>query len=492
MTTYTEEYTEPEVSHDQPAPATVGSLTESLARADAYRQEQARKAEREQAEDAPKIEAARGKAEEVAWKNARRRKERERQEQEEAEAEARAIASAQKWKNYARTLVVVSTLIALPLQVLAFLDISPWLVIAPFGLEFAAWVLLSGAEAAIDNGRPSWHYRLGALAVAGFAATINYRHGTELFDPVTGAAGAFFSLLGPAVWDLHEHGRIRKRDGKPTLARRFEQYKENRAKAKAEKKAEKTRQRKAEQEAKRDAERERQYAEYHPEVWDRAVQLRAARGMEKVSPQLWAEAWRDVHQLEVGETAETVAARESAKALAAEAGVPVPVDERARKNAGSVHVASTVERTSVPTALQTGLYLPATPDGFEFYPVDLTRKTARTSAPESGKTAGEPSRKENGGGVAHKPAQSAGAGARKSTSNAAARTARRVTTSRIGAKGRTRRTALTDEDLDEQVRALTPPSGKALSARFVAQQLGCDQGRAKKSLERTGRLGERG
>ncbi|MER5579897.1 hypothetical protein, partial [Streptomyces massasporeus] len=64
--------------------------------------------------------------------------------------------------------------------------------------------------------------------------------------------------------------------------------------------------------------------------------------------------------------------------------------------------------------------------------------------------------------------------------------ARRKPFVRAGQRGRTRREQLTDEQLDERVRALDPDQ-PTLSARYVARAVGCDQARAKQSLIRVGR-----
>lgn len=168
----------------------------------------------------------------------------------------------------------------------------------------------------------------------------------------------------------------------------------------------------------------------------------------------------------------------------------LPPVESALPAEGTEQSTSTVTCTcSVPTALQTGLYLPGTPAGFEFYKVLVS--AARTSGSQSGETAGETSRKAAGAEGAQKGAQTASRRARKKASQEDG-PARQATTRRIGAAGRTRRTALSDEELDEQVRALTAPAGRALSARYVSRKLGCDQGKAKQALVRTGRVGERG
>ncbi|MEU6534212.1 hypothetical protein ABZ869_34065, partial [Streptomyces sp. NPDC046928] len=107
---------------------------------------------------------------------------------------------------------------------------APWLLVAPLVLEGGAWVVLKGAAAAVDEHRPHWHYRTIAWVLAFIAAGINLAHGLAAFDPATAIGTAFASLAGPGVWDLHEHGRIRRRDGKQT-------WRQRRAERKAQKKA---------------------------------------------------------------------------------------------------------------------------------------------------------------------------------------------------------------------------------------------------------------
>ena len=148
---------------------------------------------------------------------------------------------------------------------------APWLGAVPFVLEGIAFALLKGAAAAIDDNRPSWHYRLGALGVAINSAVISYIHGVEVYGLATALGAAFCSVAGPAVWDLHEHGRISKRDSKVSWrARRAQRAAERRrdkeraAELKAQRAAEKAAEEKAAayEQAVLDG-----YADRHPEVW---------------------------------------------------------------------------------------------------------------------------------------------------------------------------------------------------------------------------------
>lgn len=213
-----------------------------------------------------------------------------------AEAKARAAKSAQTWRRAALAIAITCIVVSLPLQMMAFWDPHAWfLVAAPLVLEGVAWALLAGAQAAIDDGRPSWHYRLGALLQAAIAAGINYAHGSEVYGVATGIGGALCSLIGPAIWDLHEHGRIAKREGrKPLKARRAERRE---AKAEAKRAQQITDARKAQ-----DA-----------EVWERAVFLAAALGETAPSEKTYRRAWDEIHGAEPGATADTIAARRLAR-----------------------------------------------------------------------------------------------------------------------------------------------------------------------------------
>lgn len=227
----------------------------------------------------------------------------------------------------ARQLVTVSVLIALPLQLVAFWLMNPALIVVPLGLEYAAWVMLAQVDAAVVEKRRAWHYIAATLLVASFAAWMNWSHGPDLIadhGELVGAVGAFFSLLGPGTWALHTHGKIAKRDGKPSRAQR-------RAAAKAA------------AAAKREAEQQLRAAEVtaaqlyerrrleHPEVYERAAYIASAAGHLTITEQVWKRAWWDVmgEGAELGETAESIATRLAATAALREARTgdetPIPV-----------------------------------------------------------------------------------------------------------------------------------------------------------------------
>lgn len=218
-------------------------------------------------------------------------REREDKRREEIKAKAKAEKSAKEWKAAAKAVAAVCIVVSLPLQIMAFWDPHAWfLVAAPFVLEGVAWALLKGAEAAIDDGRPSWHYRLGALIQALIAAGINYAHGSEVYGVATGIGGALCSLIGPMIWDLHEHGRIAKRDGKPSRAQRRKERREKRAEKNRVKKVNEAR------------------ADRDEVVWERALDLAAALGELVPSEKTYRRAWVEVHGTsELGSTAARIA-----------------------------------------------------------------------------------------------------------------------------------------------------------------------------------------
>lgn len=259
------------------------------------------------------IAADEARAEEIRQGAAAQRREAARVRAEAEVAREKAERSAAQWRSYAKTIAVVCVVVSLPLQMMAFWSPkAPFLLAAPLVLEGLAWVLLKGAEAAIDDHRPSWHYRALAGAVAVFAALVNYVHGSAAFGIGTGLGGAFCSLAGPMVWDLHEHGRIRKRDARTTRRQRREEARKLAAEA-AEKKA--AEDRAADELAAREQSRSVQW----PQVWERAVALAAALGELHPSEATWKRAWDDTQGAQLGDTAESIAARVAAKAAVKDA-----------------------------------------------------------------------------------------------------------------------------------------------------------------------------
>ncbi|MFF3128530.1 hypothetical protein ACFVRD_41105 [Streptomyces sp. NPDC057908] len=276
----------------------------------------ARAAEEQAARDARIAESNRKREEADRAKGKARQDE---QEQKKADAAtAREIAkAADRWRLYAVIFYAVCAVVALPVQIAAFWDPNAWwLVIAPLMLEGAALVVTKGAAAAVAAQRPHWHYRTVAWMFAFIAAGINLWHGMAAFDPATAIGTAFASIAGPGVWDLHEHGRIRKRDGVPTRRERKD------AKEAAEKQAVEQARREADVQAEQEAtakaveEATKQLAEQRaaefPDEWKYALKLAVAMGETSVTDTVWARAWDDMHAAKPGVTANSISARNAA------------------------------------------------------------------------------------------------------------------------------------------------------------------------------------
>ncbi|WP_405010992.1 hypothetical protein [Kitasatospora sp. NBC_01539] len=265
------------------------------------------------AKAAAEIAAGEARAQEIRQAAAEKQREAARLRAEAQAVREKAERSAAQWRTYARTIAVICVVVSLPLQVMAFWSPrAPFLLAAPLVLEGLAWALLKGAEAAIDDHRPSWHYRALAGAVALFAATVNYLHGSAEFGLGTGLGGAFCSLAGPLVWDLHEHGRIRKRDGKVSRRLRRAEAKRIAAEAAEQKAA-------TERESEERAAVEQLRSVQWPQVWERAVALAAAVGELHPSEPTWKRAWDDTQGATLGDTAESIAARVAARAAVKDA-----------------------------------------------------------------------------------------------------------------------------------------------------------------------------
>ena len=249
---------------------------------------------------------------------------------------AKEIAAADaKWRSYAINFAIVCGIVALPVQVSAFWNPqAPWLAATPVMLEAGAWVVQRGAAAAVANRRPLWHYRAIAWTLACVAAAVNLFHGLSHFDPATAYATAFASLAGPGVWDLHEHGRIRKRDG--VLTRREQKAKDAAEKAAAKEKAAREAAAKAEREAAEKARQDvaeklaKEREERSPKVWEHALNLAAALGETTVTEVVWKRAHRDVEGTDPGDSAEAQQLRNAAARRMLDARADAP-DEKAWK-----------------------------------------------------------------------------------------------------------------------------------------------------------------
>jgi chemotaxis protein histidine kinase CheA len=251
----------------------------------------------------------------------RARHEASRQDAEQKQAEqtaAKEIADADdEWRAYAIKFAIVCGIVSLPVQMSFFWNPrAPWMAAAPIMLEGAAWVVHRGARAAAVSKRPVWHYRTIVWLLAFLAAGVNLYHGLHSFDPGTAVATAFASIAGPGVWDLHENGRIRKRDG--VLTRRERKARAKVAKAEAKQKAADEARRQAEREAaakaaeeaaaKLAADREERF----PDVWEHALGLAAALGETTVTEAVWRRAHKDVKGTDPGDSPEAQQLRNTA------------------------------------------------------------------------------------------------------------------------------------------------------------------------------------
>lgn len=226
----------------------------------------------------------------------------------EAERAAEQKRSENLWKWGARGIYLVGLIIAAPVQFLAFWDEKrPFMIAAPALLEGLALVLACGAAWAVAHRRDVLPYRIGIMAGALIAAGINLWHG--LTDPAiglnAGLIGAIASLGGPIVLMAYEHGIAQKADGIPSFR---ERRAGERAKREADAAREKARVEKQTAEARAAAEKAAAQARAeeeqrrkdddrkasHREVWEVADAVRAARGSQYVTEQIWAEAWHRV------------------------------------------------------------------------------------------------------------------------------------------------------------------------------------------------------
>lgn len=300
-----------------------------------------RKAREEQAASEARIaehQRRREEADRARIEDARQVK--EQQQTEAAKAEA-VEESSKRWRRVAMGFYALCAAVALPVQMAAFWDPNAkYLLVAPVFIEVIALVALVGAAAAVTDGRPQWHYRLVAWVGALTAATINVVHGLDAFDPATAFGTALASLAGPGMWDLHEHGRIRKRDGKLTWRERRAAAKE--AKRIAAEKAAEEKRRATEKGAadKAAVETAQQLAERRarlfPKVWEHAEKLAADLGETTVTEAVWERAKLDVEGAKPGESAEVLRMRNAAQ-LRVEA-----AREKRSVNGSSQQVASQV------------------------------------------------------------------------------------------------------------------------------------------------------
>jgi hypothetical protein len=223
------------------------------------------------------------------------------------------------WKWSARAIYAVGLIIAAPIQFLAFWDPKrPFMVAAPALLEGLALALAFGAAWAVAHRRDVAPYRVGIMLGAAIAAGINLWHGLEdeAIGVNAGIIGAIASLGGPIVLMAYEHGIAQKADGIPSFREkraaakkeREEAAEKARVKKEREDAAKKAAEEKAAQNAAKAAEQRRKDEDRkkrHPEIWDLADSLRAARGEAVVTDAIFADAWHLVTgSKKVGITAE--------------------------------------------------------------------------------------------------------------------------------------------------------------------------------------------
>jgi hypothetical protein len=276
----------------------------------------------------------------------------EQQQSETAKTEA-VEKSSKRWRNVAMGFYGLCAAVALPVQMAAFYDPNAeYLLVAPVFIEVIALVALVGAAAAVTDGRPQWHYRLVAWVGALTAATINVVHGLDAFDPATAFGTALASLAGPGMWDLHEHGRIRKRNGKLTWRER--RAAEKAAKEEAKQKAAEEERRAAEKAAAQEAveaERQRLAEERQREfedVWKEAVKIAAAIGSTTDDDAVWARAYRNIKGCDPGESIESITARRKAEARVESAlnGTPVSTLSKTTNAQRAIQVKTSTRRSS--------------------------------------------------------------------------------------------------------------------------------------------------
>lgn len=297
---------------------------------------------------------------------ARRQAVRQEAEQQQTEVkQAKAVQeSGKRWRNVALAFYGLCAAVALPVQMAAFYNPdAKYLLVAPVFIEVIALVALVGAAAAVTAGRPHWHYRLVAWAGALTAATINIVHGLAEYDAATAFGTALASIAGPGMWDLHEHGRIRKRDGKPS--RRERQAAKKAAKAEKKRKASEEKQRAVEKAAAdkaAEAERQRlstQRQEEFKDVWPEAVKIAAAVGSTTDDDAVWVRAYRNIKGCDPGESIESITARRAAekRVQAALTGTPVNTLSKTTNAQRAIQIKNPSRRSSykpVPPVRQPG------------------------------------------------------------------------------------------------------------------------------------------
>ncbi|MFJ4925311.1 hypothetical protein [Streptomyces sp. NPDC088736] len=296
---------------------------------------------REESEQLAKIAKADRDREDIERVRDKARRDDEEQRQAEDQSAKDIQDADEKWRSYAIRFAIVCGIVSLPVQMSFFWNPSaPWMAAAPIMLEGAAWVVHRGARAAAVSKRPVWHYRTIVWLLAFIAAGVNLYHGLHSFDPGTAIATAFASIAGPGVWDLHEHGRIRKRDGE--LTRRERKAQRRNMRAEAVRKAAEEKRVAAEKEATKQAAEEAAAqlagarAEEFPEVWEEAEKIAAAVGEVTVTEAVWARAYRNIQGCDPGESIESITSRRKAEARVEAALTGAPVSRGAASRSAQV------------------------------------------------------------------------------------------------------------------------------------------------------------
>lgn len=252
-----------------------------------------------------------------------------------------------------------------------------WEIAIPIFLEGLAWVFIRQAEAAIAGRRMVWHYLAGVGLCAAFAAGVNVYDGFAHAEigAAFGIVGGFASIAGPALKVIHEFGaraagakatRIERKIAEAVVRKAEAELARRRAELDAEA-AEKTRQadekrtieaeRRAAHEEKATADKaaadaalaaqDDQRRTFYPEAWQQYERILAAHPLGTISrdrawdearraadhpdvyaryqiltlngpanvkaSDLWAEAWRSVKGLPLGQTIETLATELAAR-----------------------------------------------------------------------------------------------------------------------------------------------------------------------------------
>ncbi|MEU2233139.1 hypothetical protein [Streptomyces vietnamensis] len=283
------------------------SFTEQSANADKIRTEAQTAAadaeadrRRREALDAPKLAAAKAKAEEIE-RNARAAREQEKKERDAAlaaeQAEHRRGLAGKKLDTEAAKAVkyfaIICFLVALPLQIRAFYDPEHiWNVALPIMLESAAWVTLRLVEAAIANRRVAWPYLAATALFASIAATINITDGAlhPEIGLVFGLVGGLASLAGPGVWTIHKFGDRAKHAQATRGERKLAEAAAKKAEAELAAKQ-------VEAESKRQIESDRRAAHEEKIASDKAAADAALEAQDEQRRTLYPEAWEQYERI---------------------------------------------------------------------------------------------------------------------------------------------------------------------------------------------------